>query len=102
MHRKAKPSDLRMLNVDLREVMNAIFYWADNGVKWRALPDDFPAWQTVYVYFRGWVRTGLWEEINTTLVAKVRAAAGRKASPTVSMIDSQSVEGTSKGGENVE
>jgi transposase len=91
MHRKAYPSDLSDAEwkkieslfppalsigsprqVDLREVMNAIFSWADNRVKWRALPHDFPAWQTVYVYFRRWVKTGLWEEINATLVAKVR------------------------------
>jgi len=37
--------------VDLREVLNAICYRADNGVKWRNLPSDFPAWQTVYTYF---------------------------------------------------
>jgi transposase len=37
----------RLREVDLREVLNAIFYRADNGVKWRNLPSDFPAWQTV-------------------------------------------------------
>lgn len=42
--------------VDLPMVLKAIFYRADNGVKWRALPSDFPAWQTVYGYFRLWVR----------------------------------------------
>ncbi|RQH06347.1 MULTISPECIES: transposase [Okeania] len=30
--------------VDLREIVNAIFYWVDNGIKWRALPHDFPCW----------------------------------------------------------
>jgi transposase len=29
--------------VNLREVLNAIYYRADNGVKWRNLPSDFPA-----------------------------------------------------------
>lgn len=55
--------------VDLREVLNAIFYRADNGIKWRALPCNFPAWQTVYGYYRLWVRLGVWEQINTVKVA---------------------------------
>ena len=38
--------------VNLRQVINAIFYRADNGIKWRAMPVDFPAWQTVYGYYR--------------------------------------------------
>ena len=29
-----------------------IFYRADNGIKWRAMPRNFPAWQTVYGYYR--------------------------------------------------
>ena len=33
--------------VELRAVLDAIFYRADNGLKWRNLPSDFPAWQTV-------------------------------------------------------
>jgi putative transposase len=51
----------RPQEVELREVSNAIFYWCDNAIKWRALPHDFPPWQTVYSYFRRWVKTGLWE-----------------------------------------
>lgn len=58
--------------VDLRAVLNAIFYRADNGLKWRNLPADFPAWQTVYSYFRLWVRLGVWEQLNTAFVEQVR------------------------------
>ncbi len=86
--------------VDLREVLNAIFYRADNGIKWRALPSDFPAWQTVYGYFRLWVRLGIWEQINTELVQQVRVAAGREAEPSLVIIDSQSVKLGQKGGRN--
>jgi transposase len=46
----------RAREVNLREVLNAIYYRADNGVKWRNLSSDFPAWQTVYTYFRTWVQ----------------------------------------------
>jgi transposase len=86
--------------VALREVVNAIFYRADNGLKWRALPCDFPAWQTVYGYYRLWVKLGVWEQINTTLVRQVRQAEGREADPSLAIIDSQSVKLGQKGGRN--
>jgi transposase len=84
--------------VDLREVLNAIYYRADNGVKWRNLPSDFPAWQTVYSYFRSWVRLGVWEDINLALVGEVRQSVGRAAEPSLTIIDSQSVKLGQKGG----
>jgi transposase len=84
--------------VDLREVLNAIHYRADNGVKWRNLPSDFPAWQTVYSYFRSWVRLGVWEDINRALIEDVRQAVGRDAEPSLTIIDSQSVKLGQKGG----
>jgi transposase len=84
--------------VNLREVLNAIYYRADNGVKWRNLPSDFPAWQTVYSYFRSWVRLGVWEDINRALVGDVRQSVGRAAEPSLIIIDSQSVKLGQKGG----
>jgi transposase len=87
-------------SVDLREIVNAIFYWADNGIKWRAMPHDFPPWSTVYAYFRRWVRNGLWAQLNATFVTRVRLAAGRQAQPSLAIIDSQSVEMAQKGGLN--
>jgi transposase len=88
----------RCREVDLREVVNAIYYRADNGVKWRNLPHDFPAWQTVYGYFRTWVRLGIWEDINQALVSVVRQSVGRAAEPSLTIIDSQSVKLGQKGG----
>lgn len=87
----------RLREVDLREVLNAIFYRVDNGVKWRNLPADFPAWQTVYGYFRLWVRLGVWESINAALVKEVRRSEGREPSPSLGIIDSQSVKLGEKG-----
>ncbi len=54
-------------SVELREVMNALMYVADNGIKWRAMPHEFPAWQTVYGYFRRWSQSGLWEMRQSSL-----------------------------------
>ena len=77
--------------VDLREVLNAIFYRADNGTKWRNLPKDFPPWQTVYGYFRLWARLDIWQAINRALAGQVRVAEGREAELSLTIIDSQSV-----------
>lgn len=92
----------RLREVDLRDVLDAIFYRADNGTKWRNLPSDFPAWQTVYGYFRVWVNLGVWEEINAVLVRQVRVAAGREEQPSLTVIDSQSVKLGQKGGSKLE
>lgn len=92
----------RLREVDLREVLNAIFYRVDNGVKWRNLPADFPAWQTVYGYFRLWARLGVWESINQMLVGEVRKCAGREEEPSLGIIDSQSVRLGEKGGQKLE
>ena len=86
--------------VDLREVINAIFYLVDNGIKWRAMPHDYPPWSTVYTYFRRWTRNGLWLKINAVLLARVRLEAGRHAQPSLIIIDSQSVKMAQKGGLN--
>ncbi|HIK56711.1 MAG TPA: IS5 family transposase [Synechococcales cyanobacterium M55_K2018_004] len=88
--------------VDLRAVLNAIFYRADNALKWRALPKHFPAWQTVYGYYRLWVRLGVWEQRNDALVRQVRRAEGRAEEPSLAVIASQSVKLGPKGGKNRE
>lgn len=92
----------RLREVELREVLNAIFYRIDNGTKWRNLPKDFPAWQTVYGYFRLWVRMGVWESINQKLVKEVRRSEGRWEEPSLGIIDSQSVRLGEKGGQTLE
>lgn len=94
---KGKPVG-RLRKVSIRAILNAIFYRADNGVKWRNLPSDFPAWQTVYGYFRWWVRLGVWESINTILGRELRWLSGRAKEPSLGIIDSQSVKLGQKGG----
>ncbi|MBV9389056.1 MAG: IS5 family transposase [Chroococcidiopsidaceae cyanobacterium CP_BM_ER_R8_30] len=87
----------RQRQVDFREVVNAIFYRADNGIKWRAMPSEFPVWQTVYSYYRKWVKQGLWERINALLVEQVRSQSGRDEQPSLGMIDAQSVKHGQRG-----
>ena len=88
----------RPREVDLREVVNAILYLASTGCQWRMLPKDFPPVSTVQRYFYDWRDAGLWREISTMLVVRARELAGRAASPTAGVIDSQSVKTTESGG----
>src|ERR1700756_5416892 len=81
----------RPREVDLREVVNALFYHAREGCTWRALPHDFPPWRTVYNYFQWWNWDGTWQKILDTLRHQVRAQAGRTPTPSAPAIDSQSV-----------
>ena len=105
--RKAYPTDLtdsqwaviaplfkgmREYKYSKRELLNAVLYLVDNGCKWRALPQEFPAWQTVYSFFRRAKETGLWDKILQHLVKVTRRRAGRNPNPTYAIIDSQSVD----------
>ncbi|NJO50662.1 MAG: IS5 family transposase, partial [Leptolyngbyaceae cyanobacterium RM2_2_4] len=71
--------------------LNAIFYILVEGVRWRALPGDFPAWQTVYTYFRNWRKDGTWVRIHDQLHEWTRIEQNRQPSPSEAIIDSQSV-----------
>lgn len=88
----------RPREADLREVVNAIFYIAQSGCQWRMLPTNFPPFTTVQRYFYAWRAEGRWRTINHALLMAVREAAGREASPTAGVIDSQSVKTTEAGG----
>jgi transposase len=73
------------------EVVNAILYMLRGGQAWRLLPHDFPPWQTVYSYLRRWQAEGVWQRIHHAVLMADRERAGREASPTAAIIDSQSV-----------
>ena len=84
LERTSYPTDLiEPLFVGMRE-LNAVF-------KWRQLPHDFPAWQTVYSFFHRANEKGLWDKILEHLIKIIRKKAGRNPNPSYSLIDSQSV-----------
>jgi len=89
----------RHRTVNIQEVVNAIFYVLRTGCAWRLLPHDFPAWQTVYGYFRVWRKTGVWEQLNAALREAVREQEKRQAEPSAAIMDSQSVKTTAIAGE---
>lgn len=81
----------RPREVDVLGVLNAIFYLLTQGCTWRNLPGDFPAWQTVYTYFRNWRLDGTWVQIHARLREWTRVAHARCPSPSEAIVDSQSV-----------
>ncbi len=107
MERKPYPSDLndaewkileplippaktggRPRSVNMREVINGIFYELRSGCAWRMLPHDLPPRQTVYHYFRQWKGDGTWERMNEALRTQLREADGREAEPSAAIIQS--------------
>jgi putative transposase len=93
----AKPGG-RPRSVKLREVLNGIFYIARGGCAWRMMPKDLPPWSTCYDYFRKWRDDGTWAKLNDALRTQVRHRDQRPKSPSMAIIDSQSVKTTEQGG----
>src|SRR5215218_2294831 len=92
------PSRLgRPRKVDLREVLNAILFLLRTSCPWDLLPKELPAKSTVFGYFRRWWEDGTWQILHAKLVV-AREQAGREASPTAGIVDSQSVRTTEAGG----
>jgi transposase len=91
--RPAKPR-----TVNIREVLNAIFYVLWTGCPWKALPKDLPPRSTVWEYLDLWQWDGTLSRIHHALSIEVREATGREASPTTAILDSQSAAGAVKGG----
>jgi putative transposase len=85
------PKRGRRPTTDLREVLNALRYLARSGGGWRMLPKDFPPWQTVYWWFRRFVRRLLFRTLHDVTLMLDREREGREQSPSAAVIDSQSI-----------
>jgi len=84
----------------MREVFNAISYLLKTGCQWCMLPNDFPKWQLVCYYYCQWKNDGTLEEMNDSLRNMLRKQCGQSRSPSVGLIDSQSLKTTRLGGES--
>ena len=88
----------RPRSVNMREVLNALFYLARTGCAWRMLPKDYPPKDTVYTYFKKFRDDGTWKRIHGLACQRVRAKHGKQQQPSAAIIDSQSVKTTEKKG----
>ncbi|GAA3909054.1 IS5 family transposase [Streptomyces lacrimifluminis] len=83
-----------------REMLDAVRYLVDNGVKWMAMPVDFPYWRAVYDFFRRWRTYDYVRELHERLRRTARERSGRNAEPSAGIIDSQSVDASETVGED--
>ena len=88
----------RPRTTELRAVVDALLYLLTSGCQWRLLPKEFPPYSTVQRFFYRWREDGIWQRINHDLLLRAREAAGREASPSAGVIDSQSAKTTEAGG----
>src|SRR6202049_4586354 len=88
----------RPRKINIRAVLNAIFYLLRTGCQWRLLPREFPGWSTVYHYFQACKNAGVWTCIQRSMYQQARRQAGRAACPSVVIMDGQSVKTTERGG----
>ena len=84
--------------VDVREIVNGLMYILSTGCQWAALPRDLPPRSTVNRYFVRWDQDRTLDRLHHALYVQCRELAGREASPTVGIIDSQSVKSAEAGG----
>ena len=84
--------------VDVREVLNGLMFVLSTGCQWRSIPKDLPPRSTVHDYFDLWTWDGTLDAIHHALYVRCREQAGREASPTAAIVDSQSVKSAEKGG----
>ena len=83
--------DQRKRKYFMKDIFNSILDVVKGGIQWRMIPKDMVPWESAYYYFRKWKFNGLIEELHDFLVEKVRIKNGKQASPSVGIIDSQSV-----------
>ena len=88
-------------SVARRSLVNGILYLLTTGCQWRQLPKDFPPKSTTHDYYVELLCSGVLTRIHHALYAEVRTLEGRVATPTLAIVDSQTVKSAEKGGQTL-
>jgi putative transposase len=83
--------------MDLRQVINGIFYVNKTGCQWRMMPQDIGNGHTIYGYFRRWRLTGVWGRVMDPVRQWERQSQGRLPEPSACCADSQSIKTATQG-----
>src|SRR2546430_4844163 len=76
---------------EMREIINAILYQSRTGCQWEYLPHDLPPRSAAYYYFAKWRDDGTDQAIHDLLRWHAREKKGRRADPSLVVLDTQSV-----------
>jgi transposase len=57
------PKQRGNVEVENLQFVNALLYVIENGCKWRAVPEKFGKWHTIYMRFNRWSKNGVIERI---------------------------------------
>src|SRR5262245_56520690 len=79
------------VELDLRRVLDAIFYLTRTGCQWRFLPHDFPNYNSVRYWYDKWRKDGTFAAIHAALREQVRGTE-RPTERRTASVDSQSTD----------
>jgi putative transposase len=81
----------RKRTINIRTVINALFYLTRTGIQWDSLPHSFPSRSVIWYYFNRWKKDNTWKNINDELRRHIRVLEKRNPDPSAGILDSQSV-----------
>lgn len=76
-----------------RDMFDAMLFLARTGCQWRYLPDRYPPWPAVWQQWRRWRASGIWAAAMLRIAEVIRLKRGRAATPSMVMLDGQTVRG---------
>jgi transposase len=64
------------VKIDNLTFLQALQYMTENGCRWRALPEKFGNWNTIYYRFRYWIDHGVFDRIEEHFMQQALSIKG--------------------------